>query len=54
MSEFSDAERDAEFEAMRKIDVALAKLPGDTVARVLRWACDKYRVTLPAAPGGDQ
>lgn len=49
-SDINDAERDAEFEAMRAVDIALQRLPRETGSRerVLRWACDKYRVTSPA------
>lgn len=45
-----DAELDAEFEAMRTIDTALAAIPEAAQSRVLRWACEKRGV----APVGGQ
>jgi hypothetical protein len=45
------ARRDAELEVMRQIDSALRTLDRPGLSRVLRWACDRYGVTLPAAEG---
>ena len=41
-------EDDKEVSAMAAVNAALAGLEPDAVARVLRWAADRYKVLLPA------
>src|SRR3954466_6701167 len=40
----------AEVLAMQKLAEAVAGLDADAVARVLRWAADRYRVQVTTAP----
>ena len=44
---------EAELEAMQQIFDILYALPqADSPARVLRWACDRFGVTIPSAGEG--
>lgn len=53
--EVRSTDRDAELDAMRQIDIIVAGLPRESGARgrVLRWACDRFGVTVPAAGEGE-
>ena len=44
-------EEDKEVSAMAAVNAALTGLELDAAARVLRWAADRYKVTLPVAAG---
>lgn len=45
-------EDDKEVSAMAAVNAALAGLEPDAVARVLRWAADRYKVLLPTTAKG--
>ena len=40
------AHPDLELEALRKIAEALDNLPGEMRARILKWAANRYKVTI--------